>query len=123
MKTIENEGRSWLDDLLNCWPFCLDADGVKTFAVSFGAGPGWHFHREDRTSLFYNGVLFLRFCWPFGMWFHFKPVSYGRFQCGVGWKLNGRVAILFRIQSDAAAARGVTGPNLGQATAWERGTA
>lgn len=43
-------------------------------------------------------------------------------QAGVGWKLNGRLAVLLRIQSDASSAAGVTGPNYGQATGFNYGT-
>lgn len=44
------------------------------------------------------------------------------FQTGFGWKLNGRLGLLFRIQSDKTSAEGVTGPNYGQAQGFEYGT-
>ena len=123
-RTIERADGDWLDRMLNRWPLCLHVESIKTLlAVSLFSTPGWGIHREGTRSLFYNGVLFVRVTLPFGVWLHVKPVSWGRFQCGLGWKLNGRAAILFRFQSDTAAARGVSGPNEGQASAWERGTA
>lgn len=123
MKTLEKVNGDWLDRVLNLWPFALDVESIHSFAFSFGAGEGWHFYREGTKSLFYNGVFFLRLNTPFGVWLHFKPVSWGRFQCGLGWKLNGRIAILLRWQTDVHAAEGVSGPNTGQASGWERGTA
>jgi hypothetical protein len=40
---------------------------------------------------------------------------------GIGWKNNGRIALLFRFQTDASAAAGVHSPNPGQATGWDYG--
>lgn len=60
----------------------------------------------------------------FGVFVHIRWAEDWRrsfLQTGVGWKLNGRFAPLFRLQSDASAAAGVTGPNYGQATGFEFG--
>ena len=73
-------------------------------------------------SLFYNAQLFLRLSLPFGVFFGMRLGATHLFQCGIGWKLNGRFGILLRIQTDASAAAGVTGPNYGQATGYDFGT-
>lgn len=77
-------------------------------------------------SLFYNAVFFVRLSLPFGNFgsFRWSPRTDKKalFQTGIGWKLNGRLAILFRVQSDKTSAAGVTGPNLGQATGFDYGT-
>lgn len=93
-------------------------------------------------SLFFNAVFFLRWtitpltylmqfalvCWfrhwwplVFGVFIHFRPVLNQLFQTGIGYKLNGRLGLPFRFQSDASAAAGTTGPNLGQATGFNYG--
>jgi hypothetical protein len=122
VKTIEvHYNGDWRDKLLNAWPLCVHTDAVATlFALALDAQG---IYRPDSRSLFYNGFVMVRLTWPFGIWLHIKPTSTGRFQCGIGWKLNGRIALLFRWQTDASAAAGVRGPNVGQASAWDRGTA
>lgn len=118
-KVIENETEKpgWLGDLLN--KLAVDTDKVRTFA--FSAGP----HapaREGRVSLYYNGILFVRLNWPFGVWVQLKWSRNHRFQTGFGVKLNGRLGVNFRHQSTESAAAGTTGANSGQAQGWERGT-
>ena len=51
------------------------------------------------------------------------PAHNLRLQADIGWKLNGRFGLILRSQTDASAAAGEHGPNLGQATGWKRGTA
>jgi hypothetical protein len=121
-KTIENNhGGSWLDRLLNAWPFCIDAESVRTCAIAWDRDG---IYLPEDYSLFYNGAIFLRLCWPFGIWLHLRLVADRRSQFGIGWKLNGRVGIVFRPwQTNTAAAAGAHGPNVGQAAGWERGTA
>lgn len=123
MKTIETDPRlpAWLNRALNAWPLCLDEESVRTvYAV---ASDVQGVYRPGDESLFMNGVWFVRLTLPFGIWLHLKPTINLRFQCGIGWKGNGRFALTFRFQSDEEAARGVLGPNHGQARGWERGTA
>ena len=123
MKTLEtNHGGNWLDRLLNAWPWCLDADSIRTAAIAWDA-EGVYFPAS--RSLFYNGYVFFRLTFPFGAWLHIKPVRSARFQCGAGWKVNGRFGLTLRWQTDAKAAQGAheNAPNLGQASAWARGTA
>ena len=124
MKTLEtHHGGNWLDRLLNSWPFCLDSDYTPSlWAIAWDEQGVWH---PLNVSLFYNGYFFLRLTFPFGFWLHVKPVRNARFQCGAGWKLNGRIGLTLRWQTDAKAARGAheNAPNLGQAIGWERGTA
>src|SRR5205807_10252029 len=87
MKTIENDARlpAWLNGVLNRWPACIHRDAVATiFTIA------WDEHGIDRpenVSLYYNGFLFVRLCWPFGIWLHLKPMRNLRFQCGGGWAL------------------------------------
>ena len=124
MKTLEtNHGGNWLDRLLNAWPFCVHRDAVATvFAFAWDEQGRY---RPESMSLFYNGYIFFRLTFPLGVWLHVKPVPDARFQCGMGWKLNGRFGLTLRWQTDAKAAQGAheNAPNLGQATGWERGTA
>jgi hypothetical protein len=77
-----------------------------------------------KNSLYYNGVLFIRLMLPFFIgvqirWAGNKRRSY--LQTHVGWKLNGRFAVAFRIQGDESAARGMDFPNPGQAQGWNDG--
>ena len=121
MKTLEtNHGGNWVDRLLNRWPLCLDADSIGTLAFAWDAEG---VYCPEDYSLYYNGFVMMRLTFPFGIWLHVKPVSDARFQCGIGWKLNGRFGITLRWQADASAAAGTHGPNAGQASGWERGTA
>ncbi|HEX8963629.1 MAG TPA: hypothetical protein VF801_11555, partial [Rhodocyclaceae bacterium] len=98
-------------------------------------------------SLFRNGVLYARLLFPgglpglllawlllygltgwlvpVGLFVHLRWCGTGCrrqfLQAGIGWKLNGRFAVLLRMQSDDSAAAGVNGPNLGQARGWGMG--
>jgi len=101
------------------------------------------------TALYYNAVFFVRWTttpliillpiitalvgsnWPalfllHGLFWSFRwsasSTSKALWQAGIGWKLNGRFAPLFRFQSDESSATGVTGPNFGQATGFNYGT-
>lgn len=127
MKTLEYNSRFGLvNGLLNLWPFCLDRARMrslvaKSYARAEPEGLTWR--DEGDQSLFYNGKLFFRITWPLGVWVHVKPGQVYRYQAGFGWKLNGRVGLTLRRQTDESAAHGVSGPNYGQASGWERGTA
>ena len=121
MKTLEiNHGGNWVDRLLNAWPFCLDSESIGTVAFAFDRRG---VYMPEDYSLFYNGFVFLRLTFPFGIWLHVKPLRNLRIQTGIGWKLNGRVGLTLRAQTDASAADGEHGPNYGQASGWARGTA
>lgn len=122
-RTLETDPRlpGWVNWLLNSWPLCLDADSCRTVFA-------WAWDRQGRyrpgeESFFYNGYVMVRLCRPFCVAVHVKPLEDLRVQAILGWKLNGRFAITLRRQSDAQAAAGVLGPNLGQAKGWDRGTA
>ncbi len=121
MKTLEyHYGGNWFDRLNNA--IAVDADCVKTCAFAWDAqGP----YCPARRSLFYNGAVMARLTWPLGAFLHIKPVPSARLQLGAGWKLNGRLGLIARWQTDAKAAQGAheNAPNLGQASAWARGTA
>lgn len=77
-------------------------------------------------SLFFNAVFFFRLCWRPGVFFSFRwsgsSTKKALFQCGIGWKLNGRFAFILRIQSDETSAAGSSSPNTGQATGFNYGT-
>lgn len=118
------------DDLLNQWPFLIDTDSVKSVGIAwlFKENGEWNFlpRLTENKSLFYNAVLFMRLSIPMGLFIavRWSPSTTAKalFQAGIGWKLNGRIALLFRIQSDATSAAGSSGPNYGQATGFEYGT-
>ena len=78
------------------------------------------------TSLFYNAIFFVRIASPFGIFasVRWSGSTTGKaiLQAGIGWALNGRLKLLFRIQSDATSAAGVTGENVGQSTGFDYGT-
>lgn len=128
-KTIEKVDGNWLDRLLNKEPFCLDIEKIKTYGIAFlfKENDKWVFtpRKTDNESLFYNAVFFIRFNWPLGIFIHIRWADKARrafLQTGLGWKLNGRISAILRIQSDESAAAGVSGPNLGQATGFNFGT-
>lgn len=110
----------WRDKLLNAFPLLLDTDYIGTLAFAWDReGP----YSPEDYSLFYNGYVMVRLTFPFGIFIHIKPARDARLQLGFGWKLNGRFGLICRWQSDKSAAAGTHGPNHGQASAWERGTA
>lgn len=126
MRVIEGDPAS----MLNKWPLLLDTDSVKTVGVAwlFKEGGRWKFAPRitGDVSLFYNAIFFLRLSFPFGVFFALRwsssTTAKALLQIGAGWKLNGRIALLVRVQSDASSAAGSSGPNYGQATGFEYGT-
>ena len=108
----------------------IDSDLVKSIGIAwlFKENGKWAFTPRitGNTSLFYNAVFFVRLSLPLGIFASFRwsdsTIKKALFQTGIGWKLNGRLAILFRVQSDKTSAAGVTGPNLGQSGGFEYGT-
>lgn len=100
----------------------IDDKYVKSIGIAwlFKEGGKWKFipRITGQQSLFFNAVFFLRFSLPFGVFFSFRwsasSVKKALFQTGIGWALNGRLKVLFRIQSDISSAKGVTGRNTGQ---------
>lgn len=82
-------------------------------------GGGWQLGRlwfHDTPSLFMNAAFFIQFRLPFWIGIQIRPFTQRYFQCGLGWKGNGRLAFLFRFLHDKSAAEGMDGPNVGQAT-------
>ncbi len=77
---------------------------------------------RDPPSLFMNGVLFLQLRLPFWVGLQLRPSTKKYLQCGIGWKGNGRLAALFRVQSDESGADGMDGANSGQASGLNDGT-
>jgi hypothetical protein len=111
---------------LNKWPLLLDSDSIKSIGIAwiFAEQGIWNFipRITGNQSLFYNAAFFVRLAFPFGVFFHFRFTNQYLFQTGIGWKLNGRFAILFRVQTDTSAAAGTSGPNYGQSPGYEYGT-
>jgi len=107
----------------------IDDTYVKSVGIAwlFKEGGKWKFipRITGQQSLFFNAVFFLRFSLPFGVFFSFRWSSAtdkkSLLQTGFGWKLNGRLAVLLRIQSDISSAKGVTGPNVNQAVGFYYG--
>ena len=126
MKTVEiNHNNNALDKILNSWPFCLEHESIKPIlrgGICRNEGV-WHawVSRDVGTSLYYNGAFFFRLMLPFFIGVHIRwGVRY--LQMAIGWKLNGRFGVIFRVQSDKSSAAGTHGPNYGQANGWECGT-
>jgi hypothetical protein len=138
-------------DLLNQWPLLLDTDSIESIGVAwlFKEDDRWCFMPRvtGDVSLFYNAVFFVRYAtvpavffvqvlavlitgwWWLMLFGVFASVRWSAsstaralLQFGAGWKLNGRIAVLLRIQSDATSAAGSSGPNFGQATGFDFGT-
>jgi len=143
MKIIEfHNGGNWMDKVLNSWPMCLHMESIKP-VVSVVVGvrqtdlhepAGWvkwgawvAFGKNKTKSLYYNGIFFFRFMFPFWVaigirWAGKDPDAREYLQLGIGWKLNGRFAVHARAQSDRRSEKGSTGPNWGQAWGWTDGT-
>ena len=131
MKTLEHGSKfSWVNTILNTWPFVLDMESIKSISIAwlFKEDGKW-IYRPRMTgdkSLFFNAIFFLRLSSPFGIFFSFRwresSIAKAIFQTGIGWKLNGRITITLRVQSDKASAAGDSGQNTGQAQGFEYGT-
>lgn len=108
----------------------VDSDSVKSKAWVWGYRFAdkwfWTPLRVADKSLYYNGILFMRVCWPLGVFVSVRwsasTTAKALLQIGAGWKINGRFALIARVQSDASSAAGTTGPNVGQATGFDYGT-
>lgn len=126
MKVVEGNP----DDLLNRWPLLIDTDSIRTIGIAWlfrEAGAWcWMPRITGDVSLFYNAVFFVRLNWPLGFFASLRwsssTTARALLQAGLGWKLNGRIALLLRIQSDTTSAAGASGPNYGQATGFDYGT-
>lgn len=139
------------DDPLNQWPLLLDTDSIESVGVAwlFKEGGEWRFKPciTGERSLYFNAVFFVRYStwapaffaqaittlitgwWWLMLFGLFASVRWSAsttakalLQVGAGWKLNGRIAVLLRVQSDASSAAGSSGPNYGQATGFNYGT-
>ncbi len=126
MKIVEERhpGESWF-----MWKIgnatAIDSDSVRSIGLAwlFKEAGRWRFKPRitGNGALFYNALFFWRVSLPFGAFFHMRLSKTRLFQCGVGWTLNGRLTVTLRVQTDASAAKGVTGPNYGQATGFDYG--
>lgn len=139
MKHTETHyGGNWLDKLLNSFPFLLDDTWIKPVAeFAWGGNPNafdrplWSrvvlrfFGGCTTDSMYHNNVVYIRALFPLAVFCMIRwsgsTTNRAFIQFGMGWKLNGRFAITFRIQSDASAAAGYWGPNYGQAPGWHEG--
>ena len=100
---------------------------IKTIGVA------WLFKEQGKWNLipritsndaqFYNAQFFIRYGLPFAFFFHMRLSSKRLFQCGIGWKQTGRIALICRLQTDASSAAGYHAglPNTDHATAWNYG--
>ena len=107
----------------------IPQEWVKSFGVVWGFKENgkwcWMPRITGEDSLYFNGILFIRLSLPFDIrfatrWSEKSNVA-AFFQCGFGFKLNGRFAITLRIQSDKSAEAGTNSPNHGQAQGFEYG--
>ncbi len=82
-------------------------------------------HGDQDSSLYWNAPFFFRIMLPFyiGFMVRWSGCTDCRafLQTGIGWKLNGRLALTLRIQSDTSGESGMDFPNPGQAKGWEYG--
>ena len=131
MKITESRhpGEPWLSYWLGNLT-AIDRDLIQSFGIAWlFKDPAWDFKplSTGNDSLFYNAVFFFRMAFigfiPAGLFFIVRwaaigPVIGGKprsfLQAGIGYKLNGRLAVLLRIQNDVSSASGVTGANTGQ---------
>lgn len=119
MRILEERhpGESWILWKLGNWT-TVPIEWVKSIGFAFGylfkgdfyltpfttKGTGFEYMATD--ALFWNAAFFIRFCLPLGVFVHIRwSGGTGKSYCqfGLGWKLNGRLAFLFRIQSDDSA--------------------
>ena len=126
MKTIEGNPGA----VLNRWPFLLDTDVIKSIGIAwlFKEAEKWNFipRITGNVSQFYNAIFFLRLTFPFGIFAAFRwseaTDTKAFLHVGLGWKLNGRIGITCRIQSDESAAEGESGHNYSQSVGFNYGT-
>lgn len=115
----------WLGNATAIDDRCIKSIGIAWLFKEKGK---WDFipRITGQESLFFNAALFVRFLLPLGAFISIRwrssETAKSMLQMGFGWKLNGRLAILFRIQSDRSSAVGTSGPNIGQASGFEYGT-
>lgn len=77
---------------------------------------------KDPPALYMNGFLFFQIRIPFWVGVQIRPFTDRYFQCGFGWKGNGRFGVHFRFQHDESSAAGMDAPNGGQAIYMNDGT-
>lgn len=108
----------------------IDSIIVRSIGIAwlFKESGTWRFipRITGSKSLLFNAVFFIRLSLPLGLFWSFRwsssSTAKALWQAGLGWKLNGRLALLFRFQSDKSSAAGVTGPNTGQSSGFNYGT-
>lgn len=103
---------------------------VKSIGIVWGfkENDKWCFKPRitGQDSLYFNGVIFLRFSLPFdirlGIRWSGRTDRASLWQGGLGFKLNGRFAPTFRVQSDDSAAAGTSSPNYFDGVGWNYGS-
>lgn len=123
-----HENESWLMWKLGNF-LSIDSDYIKSigFAWIFKENGKWVFTPRitGEDSMYFNAVFFIRFLLPFGIFWGIRwsesSSKKALWQAGIGFKLNGRFAITFRVQSDDSAEAGYNSPNPGQAKGFEYG--
>jgi hypothetical protein len=115
----------WYDGLLNSFPLLWDDSWVKTIGIA------WLFTEHGKWCFlprivpydwqFGNAIFFVRFGW-LALFIGIRG-KVKLFQGGIGFKQTGRLAILFRFQTDASAAKGAHAglPNTNLSSGFEYG--
>lgn len=134
MKYPENyNGEWWFGRLYDKFNNAIAIDDTRVKSIGFAWGFkengkwNWIPCKTGNKSLYYNAMLFVRFSLPFDFrlqirWAGKDPYKREYFQCGIGWKLNGRFAITFRFPTDESSSEGAKFANVGQSWGWEYGT-
>lgn len=122
---------NWYDKLLNTWPFLIDDTSVKSNGIAWGfkENSKWSFvpRVTGNAHQFFNALFYFGLAWPLGLFCQIrwsdKPTGKQFIQFGIGYKNTGRIALLFRIQSDASSAIGYHPelPNLDHAQGFNYG--
>jgi hypothetical protein len=124
-----HEGESWILWKLGNWT-ALPQEWIKS------VGFAWGFQRKGvwdwkpvitgNDSLYFNAILFVRLVFPLGVFVGIRwsgsTTKAALWQGGMFWKLNGRFALTFRVQSDDSAAAGTNSPNYFDGRGWEYGS-
>lgn len=124
-----HDKESWLQWQLGNW-LVVPVEWVRSVGIVWGFKENDKWCLKPRVtgedSLYFNGILFLRLSLPldarFGLRWSGSTTKAALFQTGAGFKLNGRFAPTFRVQSDESAAAGTNSPNYFSGRGWEYGS-
>ena len=124
-----NSKYPWVNYLLNLFPLCYPEEYMHSFGVAWGFKEqgkwSWMPRIVPNDVQFYNSIFMFRVNWLPGIFVHIrwseKQDTKSLLQFGIGWKLLGRIALIFRVQSDVSSEHGYNSPNLGQSKGFEYG--